>query len=297
MTRRKGKGKGKSHGKGRKSESKSDGLYAPAIMPPRVNRSLKLISTGVITSGGASVVKRWNPNAAFTPETGGSSGATPGYADLAALYGYYRVVSYSYEFSVVNLETSTSVVAYVINSNNDPSTSINSNIVSNPRTQMKTLGPKGGLDKVVMKGHFSINTIVGSPTVKYDDLYSSVITADPADITWLGLGIQSIGGATLAAGVSYSLILFQNIIFYDYLLQIFSLVDRTEAPEYVLLRTKTTSHLRGAPAPTSKATHEKEIMDRQRADEMYTKLERKAVPLWVVAKRTGLGQPVFSQSY
>ncbi len=190
------------------------------VQTPTRKVLLKVITTATIATASPQVMKRWNPNSAYTPETGGGSGATPGYADWAALYGYYRVVAYSYTFTASNNEAFP-VIVYTTNANADPTTSINATVATNRNSFMHHLPPKGGMDTWTFRSPlYTIPYIVGSPAPKFDDLYAATIGANPADVTWMGIGVQSIGGANVTLGISVSVQLNQAVIFYDPLQQI-----------------------------------------------------------------------------
>jgi hypothetical protein len=181
---------------------------------------LKVITVATIATAAPQLIKRWNPNSAYTPETGGGSGATPGYADWAALYGYYRVVGYSYQFTASNNETFP-VIVYTVNSNNDPTTSQNATLATNRNSFTKQLSAKGGMDSWTFRSpYYSIPYIVGSPSPKFDDLYAALVNASPSDLTWMGIGAQSVGGANITNGISVSVQLNQFVVFYDPLQQI-----------------------------------------------------------------------------
>jgi hypothetical protein len=193
--------------------------FAP-VQSPKKQVLLKVISTAIISGASPQVTKRWNPNSAYTPETGGGSGATPGYADWAQLYGYYRVIGYSYSFTASNNEAFP-VIVYSVNSNNDPTTSNNSTLATNRNSFTKQLAAKGGIDSWTFRSpYYPVTYIVGSPAPKFDDLYSALVNASPSDLTWMGIGAQSIGGANITNGISVSLQLNQFVIFYDPLQQI-----------------------------------------------------------------------------
>jgi hypothetical protein len=165
-------------------------------------------------------VYRFNPNAAFNPITGASPGGyTPWYDRWALMYGYYRVIRYSYKITVINNEAFP-IVAYIINSNNDPTDSIAQQIASNPLCQTFLLSAKGGQDRMTFRKTVKIAEVVGTNTVKYDDMYSALITANPTDVTWLGIGAASVaGGSFIPNGASFNIELKQFTVFYDRLLQ------------------------------------------------------------------------------
>jgi hypothetical protein len=195
------------------------GMYQ-MLQAPVQHVCLKTITTAVASAASPHIIKRWNPNSAYTPETGGGSGATPGYADWAALYGYYRVRAYQVKISISNNEAFP-VVAYIVHSNNDPTTTNNSTIASNRNCFVKQLAAKGGIDSWTSESPiYGIDYIVGSKAPAFDDLYSALVNASPSDITWMGVGVQSIGGANVTNGISITVEMKQFVDFYDPLQQI-----------------------------------------------------------------------------
>jgi len=223
IMRKKGKGR-KGRARNNNSSAARDRAIGPrgfSVLQPVLKKVLlKVISTANISAASPQVIKRWNPNSAYTPETGGGSGATPGFADWALLYGYYRVVGYSYQFTASNNEAFP-VIVYTTNSNNDPTTSNNSTIATNRNSFIKQVAAKGGMDTFTFRSpYYTITHIVGSPAPKFDDLYSALINASPSDLTWMGIGVQSVGGANVTNGISVSVQLNQFVTFYDPLQQI-----------------------------------------------------------------------------
>lgn len=187
------------------------------IVPSRLDTRLR--STFIFTlTGGTTVTRRYNPNSAYTPEVGGATGTTPGYSELAALYGFYRVMGHQYKAICTNLEAfPVSIVA--INSNNDPTTSAGVVQANNDLCTTKVLSSKGGMDRATLSGRFTVARILGSRSVEQADTYRSLINGNPADVTWLGLGAQSGTGTSLTLGVVVVLELVQFVSFYDRLLQ------------------------------------------------------------------------------
>lgn len=192
-------------------------LWTSAVAKPSIGVKFKPIWLGVLSGSASAIVKRFNPNSIYQPEVGGPAGSTPGYVDWAAFYGFYRVVGYKYRVTFTNKE-SFPVAVWVSNSNNDPGTSTNSSITSNPLTQFREISSKGGQDRVTLEGSFSLVTVVGTTSIYTSDSYRSLIGQNPADVTWLGMGAQSING-NITVGVDVELQLSQKTVMYDYLLQ------------------------------------------------------------------------------
>lgn len=192
-------------------------LWTNAVSKPDMGILFRPIWLGTISGAAASIVKRFIPNSIWQPEASGGTGTTPGYADWAAFYGFYRVIHYKYRVTFTNKENF-DVSCWISNSSNDPGTTTNSTITSNPFTQWKTLSAKGGLDRVTLSGSHLVSTIAGTDTVLTDDSFRSLIGANPADVMWIGIGLQSFGG-NLTNGVDIECQISQKTIMYDYLLQ------------------------------------------------------------------------------
>jgi hypothetical protein len=191
--------------------------WTSAINKPSSGVTFAPMWLGTISGAAASIVKRFNPNSIWQPETSGGTGATPGYADWAAFYGFYRVIEYHYSISFTNKEAF-DVAVWVANSSNDPGTTTNSTIVSNPMTQWKQLSAKGGMDRAKIAHGYKLDIVCGTTSVYTADSFRSLIGANPADVSWLGIGVQSFGG-NLTNGVDVEMKLLQKTIMYDYLLQ------------------------------------------------------------------------------
>jgi len=192
--------------------------YTDSIMP--TEKDVKLVVVGMFNMGGAvtGITVRYKPNSAYQPLAGGSSGVTPGFSHWANFYGFYRVVAYEYEITMVNAQAFP-VLCSVTNLNNDPTITPTTNITANPLTQHKTVSPVGGLDKVTFRKRLTIAQVAGTNAVETGDSYRSSTTGDPADVFWLGVNAQSVTGSTLTIGVNCVVYLYQYVRFYDRLLQ------------------------------------------------------------------------------
>jgi len=192
----------------------SKGVFYP-LQPPQMPIRLRVITNATLSGAVPAFVKRWNTNSAFQPETGGGTAATPGFSHWALLYGYYRVVSYEYNFTALNNEAF-SVTIYSTNSNADPGTTTNSNLGANRLSWDRAVNAKGGIDTYkFVSPSITISEVVGTTSTYIDDTFRGLVTGNPADITWLGVGAQSISGSNLTNGIALRLELNMNTIFYD----------------------------------------------------------------------------------
>lgn len=188
-----------------------------ATVKPDMGIDFKWSFLGTSSGAGPILVRRYNPNSIWQPEAGGSTGVVPAYSEWAAFFGFYRVVGYEYTVTMTNKEAF-DVQTYIVNSNNDPGTTAPATLTSNPLCKWKMLSAKGGLDKVSYSHKYNLEQILGTDTCYTADSYRSLIGASPADITWLGIGAQSLTGANLTNGVDIALTLVMRTVMYDRLL-------------------------------------------------------------------------------
>jgi hypothetical protein len=151
-------------------------------------------------SGASTVSKRFNPNALFAPDIG-TGGLVPDFANIAVNYGFYRVLGYRYRFACVNLGTVPAVM-YDLNSDNDPGAAAPVTRTANPLCGFKILSAAGGMDRCTLRRTVRVANVVGDKACEVADSFRSLVTGIPADTTWLGIGAQSLTGATLATGIS-----------------------------------------------------------------------------------------------
>jgi len=211
---------------GRKKKKKND-LYHP------VNRSVAIVTSPLLAaelrcpmvyedtstlSGAAVVSVRYNPNALFALKVGVSSSFPIGWAPRILEYGFYRVMSYRYVIRFQNTE-SFPVNLIVTNSDNDYGTSPTVAFAANPLCQQKTIGSINGNGSATISRLVTLVEILGDQTPLYDSTYRALITATPADVMWLGVGAQSMTGASLTLGVRYSIRLTCNTIWTNRLQQ------------------------------------------------------------------------------
>lgn len=211
----------------RRTYRQDDDPYHP------INRSVTVVTSPLLSaelrcpmvyedtsslSGAATVSIRYNPNALFALKTGVSSSFPIGWAPRILEYGFYRVMSYRYVIFFQNTEAFP-VNLIVTNSDNDYGTSPTVAFAANPLCQQKTIGALTGNGSATISRFVTVVEIVGDQTPLYDSTYRSLITDTPADTMWLGVGAQSMTGATLTVGVRYSIRLTCNTIWTNRLQQ------------------------------------------------------------------------------
>jgi len=189
--------------------------FVEKVTPPEIDIKLNYSFNKLLTAAGSAVVAvRFNPNAAYDVDPTLGSTSTPGFAEWAAIYNFYRVVAFSYDAEFVNNEAFP-VICWSFASNTDPTTAATSIITSNPLTKTGILSSKTGNDRHKVRGRHMISGIVGTDAVEYEDNYRALTNAVPADLVWLAFGLHSATGANLTLGA----VLWGNITmfvrFYD----------------------------------------------------------------------------------
>jgi len=169
----------------------------------------------LLNAAGTLKAQRWTPNAAYDVDPVLGSTSTPGFAEWAALYTYYRVVSYSIDAEVANLEAFP-ITVYSINSNVDPHT-IGSGYIdyqTQPYSKVAIVGAVSGKGTVRFKHNVSVSKLLGSNAVDTADSLRSLTNAVPADLVYYAIGLFSVTGANMANGVMYQVNIKMNVKFY-----------------------------------------------------------------------------------
>jgi hypothetical protein len=192
--------------------------FRSPIVPSQLRTTLRQLFIFQLSGASPTLCRRYNPNSVYQPEVSGATGTVPGFSELAALYGFYRVLGYKYKAQFVNMQAFP-VTIFALNSNNDPTTGATVASVANALGHFKILSAATGMDKATLAKKMQISNVVGTTAIATADSYRSLINANPADITWLGLGAQSNTGANLTIGVTVTLELEMYVELYDRLLQ------------------------------------------------------------------------------
>lgn len=185
------------------------------VVPDEMDVELTYPVIGVLNAGAASsVAKVWNPNAAFDVDPVLGSTDTPGFAEWAAFYSYYRVIGYTIDLQTTNRDAD-AVAVFVINSDTDPGTggSTYMDKACNPHCAKHLHQQFAGGQTWTFKKHYPVAAITGTSTVETDDTYRALTSGVPADLVWFGLGVQSPGAANLTFGIAYVLYIKMQIRF------------------------------------------------------------------------------------
>lgn len=148
-----------------------------------------------MNAAGASATNvRYRPTAAFDVDPIVGSTSTPGFAEWAAFYRYYRVHAFAYKVQFTNADTE-SMTVYCLPMNTDPlpnaAFSTASQFVCQPYAKVKQVSGAGGMDRAFISGYVNCKKLVGSKTFNYDDNYSSIVNTIPTNNIYLAVGALS----------------------------------------------------------------------------------------------------------
>jgi len=185
------------------------------IIPPETDVLLSFQVNKLITNAaGTTAMVRFQPNAAYDVDPILGSTNTPGFAEWATLYAYYRVVKVGYKIEICNNEAFP-VRSYALFQNTDPGTVGNLQFPGNPMAKSYLLSAKGGMDRTTLTDTKQVATIVGARGVETEDNYRAAVTGNPLDLIYLGIGGNSIGISFLPNGITCSGVIKMWVRFYD----------------------------------------------------------------------------------
>jgi len=179
---------------------------------------------GTLATVGTVIAKRWTPNAAYDVDPVLGSTSTPGFAEYAALYTYYRVEKFKTHVTFSNLDN-LSISLYSVVSNTDPGTAgTNYNgYAQSAFGRTFELAPfYSGRGTVTLNQTVPIPQLLGMNMAQADS-FRSVTTSIPTDLVYWGFGIYSNAGTNFANGVGYTGYIEMHVRFYSRQDQLLSL--------------------------------------------------------------------------
>ncbi len=202
-----------------RAENRSISRSSPLVSPDEMDVRLRFRKTAALTGTAGGGYVKLQPNAAYDVDPSLGSTETYGFDEYAALYTYYRVISYSYHIQVSNASTTTPVNIYVMNTNTDPTLAgTNFSLYStNPYSQTRQLAKSpASSSSTQFRGHHQVAKILGSGVVETDDNFRSLTTGIPSDLTWLTMAVENVAvtGGDANVNLSYIIDVTMNVRFY-----------------------------------------------------------------------------------
>jgi hypothetical protein len=202
--------------RGRKNKPVRDVKVAPVEAADSLDVKLRYPIRGTLATVGTVISKRYTPNAAYDVDPVLGSTSTPGFAEYAALYTYYRVHSYTIKIKFSNLDN-LGISLYIVHSNTDPGTGGTNyhNYAQSAFGKTFELAPfYSGTGSVTVRQTIQVHKLLGMPILQADS-FRSVTTSIPSDLVYMGFGIYSNAGTNFSNGVSFTGTITMHTRFYS----------------------------------------------------------------------------------
>lgn len=189
------------------------------VVPDRLRTSLRFWKAPVLNLSVSNLqVIRFAPSAAYDidPLVGGT--LPPGYAQLAALYGSYRVRSARCTVEAINTSPNTMLQITLLPTNLDPGSSPSSTYVTSTREQPYAISkalPPTGAPTTKLQSSMSTEKIFGTPMVRYDDNFAALTNAVPNNNWYWVISIYSAAVQPASEPVFVNVAIDIDIEFYD----------------------------------------------------------------------------------
>jgi len=165
-----------------------------SIMPDRLYTRLKFYGFGNITITGPKTTNgaRYRPTSAFDIDPLLGSTATPGFSELSAFYSNYRVTMSKLRLEATNSYATEGALIVLVPLNLDPGAAPSDATVNSwieqPYSAVRQMGTAGS-PTVVIEKSMSTEKIYGSKMVYFDDAFSSLVTTNPINNWYWGVGV------------------------------------------------------------------------------------------------------------
>ncbi len=187
-----------------------------AYMPDRLRTTLRFWKSVAIslTSPTTNLI-RFIPSSVYDPDPVGGVTKPAGFAELAAIYGSYRVKSSYARVELINEGDVTTRVC-LLPTNLDPGASPSANYVissnEQPYAVSKTLSAVGGPVGII-ENSMTTEKIFGSPMVKYDDNFAALTNTFPVNNWFWAVSFYALSAATKAVVCNFYMEM--DVDFYD----------------------------------------------------------------------------------
>lgn len=152
-------------------------------------------------------------NSLFDPDYAVGGHQPMGFDQYAALYGKYRVYGVAYRITCIADTPTEHVYLFLRHSNDISFTPTLTNMFEQDGTQRKILGPVGYRGTVTFKGYHSCAKALGKSKKDYDmdNATEAAVTADPAQVSYLGLYARLVNAA---GGTLFDMRVLVQLVFY-----------------------------------------------------------------------------------
>lgn len=170
------------------------------FMPDVFVCKLRYILSGLYTSAGASLSQYYRTSA-FDVDPVLASTAMPGYAELAAMYRRYRVLSMHVKATVVNDEAHPVHIIHGFSADTFTFGTFTINYGSNPGITSSVMSPVTGQNLYRIDEAKAVTEILGDSSALVDDQYAAITSSNPARMANWNIGLSNPTNVFTARGV------------------------------------------------------------------------------------------------
>lgn len=153
---------------------------------------------------------------AYDPDPVWTTGAIPGFTELAAIYGSYRVAGVHYDLELCNNEATPCQVAIVPTNFDLGANYLSASLADYPYAKTRVLSRVTGDDKCRIRGYMSSYKLVGDAQTKYDTQWTSSTNANPTFNIWFNIQCILLNSASsLVTGISQKAVYTFYVEFFD----------------------------------------------------------------------------------
>jgi len=182
--------------------------------PDRTIQTCTFFKNSLQISPATNTAVRYLPNGLYDVDPIVGSTAAVGFVEWSALYNKYRVLSYTITWEVVNQDP-LAVEINICNTNLDPGAT-NTNYPSYARMahgKHFVLGNASSQNRRVITQRLSVKQIVGT-SASFDSL-QALVTANPANVVFAGLGVTATPVGVVTTGVTVVVTIAMRTLFFE----------------------------------------------------------------------------------
>lgn len=187
-----------------RTQKKTKLRYMPVGLTTSLNAKCKFLKQFTVNIGASAA--RFSANGLYDVDPIVGSTTAIGFGELTALYKRFRVLSYHYELSLVNIDT-VPLYVYITNTNFDLGTTLGQyyDYARNAFGKVRVLAVTGK-NTMMIRGSLSVRQIFGGNVTGSDQFYGTD-SANPTNLVFLGIAAQSATATPISTGVSVQLTL------------------------------------------------------------------------------------------
>lgn len=167
---------------------------------------------------GSGIEHVYRANSCFDPDFTGTGEQPNGYDQWSNFYNRYRVHASKIEvkFIVTNTTTPDNAIGVSVTPSSESGVlGIFEDYIGNAYSKWEVVGPNTGSSRADINNYVSISKFQGKPGVKYDDVNTALVTANPARQTFWHIFAQTMNTGSGTTNIRYITRITYYVEFFD----------------------------------------------------------------------------------